>query len=140
MAYKDYSVRITFLSSESGAVEYILTNVYSVSDPEAGMKATVLEGNRGSGSIIIPGGKKSQEIVIRGKLFDTDGYADLTTLMNEMRNEITTDLATLTMEHYDGSWVEDWSYSVRRITEIEFDESMRTGIQPYSIRFFVVSY
>ncbi len=140
MAYKNYVVRITFLSSETGAVEYIFPNVFSVADPSAGMKATVIEGNRGDGSVIIPGGKKSQEIIIRGKLFDADGYKALTTLINDMRDKLTSDLATLTMKHYDSGWQTDWTYSVRRINEIEFDESMRVGIQSYSVRFLVVAY
>lgn len=140
MAYKDYSVRLTFLSEETGSVEYTFPNVFSISDPSAGMKATVIEGNRGDGSIVIPGGKKSQEIIIRGKLFDADGYKALTALMTDMRTKVNNDLATLTMEHYDGGWQPDWAYSVRRISEIEFDESMRTGVQPFSVRFLVVAY
>jgi len=140
MGYQNYTVRLTFLSSETGSVEYTFPNVFSISDPKEGMKATVIEGNRGDGSIVIPGGKKSQEIVIRGKLFDADGYKDLTALMTDMRDKITTELATLTMKHYDGGWVTDWSYTIRRINEIEFDESMRIGTQPYSARFLVVAY
>ena len=138
--YKDYQVKFTFLSSETGSVDYDFPLAFSISDPEPGMKATVIEGNRGSGSIVISGGKKSQEIIIRGKLFDADGYKALTTLINDMRTKITTDLATLTMKHYDGGWVNDWQRTVRRISEIEFDESMRVGIQPYSIRFLQVAF
>ena len=137
MGYQNYTVRINF---NDGINNYDFPNVFSISDPKEGMKATVIEGNRGDGSVVIPGGKKSQEIIIRGKLFDAEGYKDLTALMNDMRTKITTDLATLTMKHYDGGWVTDWTYSVRRINEIEFDESMRIGIQPYSIRFFVIAY
>lgn len=140
MGYKNYQVKLTFLSSETGSVEYTFPNVFSLADPKEGMKATIIEGNRGDGSIVIPGGKKSQEIIIRGKLFDADGYKDLTTLMNTMKSSVTTELGTLTMKHYDSGWVNDWSYSVRRINEIEFDESMRIGIQPYSIKFLVVAY
>ena len=140
MAYKNYTVRVTFLSSESGSVEYAFPNVFSVSDPKEGMKATVIHGTRGDGAIVIPGGKKSQEIRIRGKLFDSDGYKDLTALMNDMRNEVTTELATLTMKHYDGGWATDWSYTVRRIDEIEFPSSMRIGVQEYNIGFLVVAY
>jgi len=140
MAYKDYTVRITFLSSETGSVEYTFPNVFFVSDPKEGMKATVIEGNRGDGSIIIPGGKKSQEIIIRGKLYDADGYKDLTTLMNDMRDKVATDLATLTMKYYDGGWINSWSYTIRRINEIDFPESLRIGTQEYEVRFLVVAY
>jgi hypothetical protein len=104
------------------------------------MKATVIEGTRGSGSVVIPGGIKSQEIVIRGRLIDNDGYADLTSLMTTMRSMVTTNQATLTMEHWTTTWVSDWSYTVRRIDEITFPESLRTWEQEYEVRFLVVAY
>ena len=140
MGYQDYVVRLTFLSSESGSVEYTFPNVFSVSDPKEGMKATVIHGNRGDGAIVIPGGKKSQEIRIRGKLFDADGYKDLTALMNDMKSKVTTDLATLVMKHNDGGWNVDWSYSVRRIDEITFPTSMRLGMQEFEVSFLVIAY
>jgi len=140
MSYKNYTVRITFLEDSTGAVEYEFKNVQQISDPKEGMKATVIKGTRGDGSIIIPGGKKSQEIIIKGKLFDNDGYKDLTTLINDMRDKLTTEVATLTMKHYDGGWVNDWSYVVRRIEEIRFPKSMRTESQDYEVSFLVLSY
>ena len=141
MGYENYTVKITFLKDETGAVEYQLPHVFNVSDPKEGMKAVVIPGNRGDGSIVIPGGKRSQEIRVEGTLFDADGYKDLTSLMNEMRSEITTDVATLTMKHKEGvSWVTDWSYTVRRIDEINFPQSLRTGMQKYNVNFLVVAY
>jgi len=141
MPYENYTVKITFLKDETGAVEYQLPHVFHVSDPKEGMKAVVHPGNRGDGSIVIPGGKRSQEILVEGTLFDADGYKDLTALMNELRSEVTTDVAILTMKHKEGiSWITDWSYTVRRIDEIEFPQSLRTGIQKYSITFLVISY
>jgi len=134
----NYTVVINF---NDGTNNYDLPLVFSVSDPEPGMKATVIEGKRGDGSIVIPAGKKSQEITIRGKLTETDdGYKDIVTLINEMRTKVTKDVATLTMKHYDSGWVTDWSYTVRRITPIEFAESLRTSSQEYEIRFWVLSY
>lgn len=141
MAYKDYTVKITFLEDSTGAVEYDLPLVFHVSDPKEGMKATVIRGVRGDGSLIIPGGKKSQEIIVRGKLFDADGYKDLTTLMNEMKTKLTTEVATLTMKHLEGvSYVNDWSYTVRRIEEIRFPKSFRTESQDYEVSFLVFAY
>jgi len=106
------------------------------------MKSTVHGGTRSDGSIVIPGGKRSQDIVVKGTLFDQDGYEDLTTLMNTMRTEVTTDEATLTMRHLQppATWVNDWQYTVRRSDEIEFAPSLRTGSQKYSIPFLVISY
>ena len=124
-----------------GINNYDLPHVFKVSDPKEGIKATVIEGTRGDGVIVIPGGKKSQEITIEGRLIDNDGYEDLTTLINEMKTKVTTNQATLTLKHWTGStWQNDWSYIVRRIDEIEFEESLRTWEQPYSIRFLVIAY
>ena len=136
----NFAVRVVLNSGISG-LEYIFPNVFSISDPEKGMKATVIEGTRGDGSIIIPGGKKSIDITIRGRLIDNDGYADLTTRMASMRNLVTTDQSTLTLEHWTGStWQTDWEYTVRRIEPIDFPESLRTWEQEYSVRFLIIAY
>lgn len=142
MAYQDYPVKITFTKQETGAVEYQFPYVFHVTDPEEGMKATVITGTRGDGSIVIPGGKRSQTITIRGKLVDADGYKDLTTLINEIRTKITTDLATLTMKRLNAEtgYVNDWSYTVRRIEEIRFPKSMRVASQDYEVSFLVLAY
>ncbi len=140
MSYSNYTVRITYTKDESGAVAYILTYVDHITDPKEGMKATVIQGQRGDGSIIIPGGKKSQQIIVRGQLVDADGYKDITTLINEMKAEVTTDLGVLKMEHYDSGWQVDWSYTVRRIDEIRFPKSLRVSSQKYEIPFLVVAY
>lgn len=131
-------VRIVF--DEGGSNEYVFPYVFHVSDPKEGMKATIIRGTRGDGSIIIPGGKKSQEIRIRGKIIDEDGYEAITSKMNEMRTKITTDSTTLKMQHYNGSWASDWEYTVRRLAEIRFPQSLRTASQEYELSFLVISY
>lgn len=138
MGYTNYTVRINF---NDGTNDYDLPYVFHVTDPKEGMKATVIKGTRGDGSIVIPGGKESQTITIRGNLFEEDGYASLTTAMITMKNKVTTDVATLTMKHLEGvSWITDWTYSVRRIEEIRFPRSLRTGKQEYQIDFLVLAY
>ncbi len=124
-----------------GINTYTFPLVQSISDPKEGMKATVIEGTRGDGVIVIPGGKKSQEIRVNGILLDNDGYIDLTTLMNDMRSKVTTNVATLTLRHWTGSaWSNDWVYTVRRIDEITFPDSFRTEYQEYICSFLVLSY
>ena len=136
MAYKNYEVVVNF---DDGTYDYNLPYVFAISDPKEGMKATVIRGTRGDGSIVIPGGKKSQEIKIKGKLFDQDGYKDLQVLIKKMRDEITTNVATLTLKHKEGaSWVTDWQHSVRRINEIRFPTSFRIGVQNYECTFLVI--
>jgi hypothetical protein len=130
-------VRVRFVS---GAIDYTLPHVYAVSDPQSGMKATVIHGNRSDGAIIIPGGRKSIEINVKGRLFDNDGYNDITTLMSTMRTNLTTDVGTLYLQHYSGTWITDWSFQVRRIDEISFPESLRITDQEYEVRFLVLVY
>ena len=132
----NYTVRINF---NDGTYDYDFPQAQSVADPKEGMKATVIQGARGDGSIIIPGGKKSQTIVVNGKLWAED-YKALISLINTLKSSITTDIATLKMTHLDPGEVVDWSYTVRRIGEIIFPSSLRTSTQEYTISFLVVSY
>jgi hypothetical protein len=135
-----YIVQLVLNDGISG-LEYIFPHVFSVSDPKEGMKATVIHGTRGDGAIVIPGGKKSQELTARGRFIDNDGYADLTTLITTMKSMVTTDLSTLTLKHWTGSaWENDWAYTVRRIDEITFSESLRIIDQEYEVKFLVVGY
>lgn len=127
------------LNFNDGTHDYDLPHVFHISDPKEGMKATVIKGTRGDGSIVIPGGKQSQEIRVRGKLY-SDDYIALNTLITTLKSNVTTDLATLTLKHYDGGWQTDWAYTVRRIEEINFPQSLRTSFQEYEIVFLVVSY
>jgi len=134
----DYNVDLVF---NDGVNTYTFPLVQGISDPVEGMKAVVIEGNRSNGALVIPGGKKSQTIRIRGILLDNDGYADITTLMADMRSKVTTNVATLTLKHFSGTWINDWVFTVRRIDEITFDEnSMRTNDIEYTVSFLVLSY
>ncbi len=134
----NYTVRTVFYD---GTNTYIFPLVQSISDPSEGMKATVISGTRGNGSIVIPGGKKSQEITIKGIILDNDGYIDITTAMDDMRSKVTTNVATLTIEHWTGStWQSDRVWNIRRINEITFGDSMRTCDIEYTVNFLVIAY
>lgn len=133
----DYQVRLVF---NDGTYEYIFPLLQFISDPVPAIKATVHRGNRSDGAIVIPGGKEGIEITARGILLDNDGYEDITNLMSEMRTKVTSNPATLTLKHFTGTWITDWSYSVRRIGEITFSESFRTSDQEYEVRFLVIAY
>jgi hypothetical protein len=134
-----YTVRCVLNLGISGE-EYIFPHIFQVNDPESGGKDTIIEGIRGDGCIVIPAGKKSETITIRGRLIDNDGYADLTSLMTTMRNMVTRDQATLTLEHFNGTWVQDWQFTVKRIEPIDFPESLRTWEQEYSCKFLIIAY
>ena len=131
-------VRIIFNQGEAN--EYVFPQVQSETGSNEPIdKSVIIEGNRGDGSIYIPGGKKSLRIPIRGILV-ADDYDALTTLMNTMKSKLDTSLSTLKLQHYSGGWQNDWAYNVRMIGEINFGETLRTDSQPYSIEFLVISY
>jgi hypothetical protein len=135
-------VKLNFLDTTvTPNKSYDFPLVQDIQEPVPGTKATVIEGNRADGVIVIPGGKKSIEIIIKGILFDNDGFIDLETAMSTMNTDITTNPATLTLSHWTGStWAVDWAKSVRRIDEIEFGDSMRTSDINYTVKFLVISY
>ena len=131
----NYQVTVNF---NDGTYDYNLPHVFHVNDPVPGGKDTIIEGTRGDGSLLIPGGKKSPEIRVRGNLFEDD-YKDLTDAINEMRLKVTRNTATLTLRHKEGvTTVVDWQYTVRRTENIEFSQSLRTGLQEYEINFLVL--
>lgn len=132
-------VRVRF---SVGSMDYDLPHVFSITDPQPSIKAVVIDGRRADGAIVIPGGKKSEEIVVRGTII-ADDYNAVTDIIDNIRTYITTDVGILSLQHYDPdttSWISDWSYTVRRIDKIDFSESLRIVDQEYSIRFLILSY
>lgn len=131
-------VKINF---NDGTNSYDFPLVQTCPDPIEGSKAVVHEGNRSDGVITIPGGKKSQEIIVRGIIVDEDGFVNIQTKIVEMKTKVTTNIATLTKKYWNGStWVNVWQYVIRRIEAIQFDESFQTNDQPYMVRFLIVSF
>jgi hypothetical protein len=145
MAYKNYTVAVVF---NDGSGDRTLPVVQSIDDPKEGINATIIQGTRAGGSIVIPGGKKSQNIKITGIVYSTEGYEALTEAVNTLKGNITTLPATLTLKHWDddasagGAWVNDWSYTVRRTEEINFSDKdeFRTGKIEYTVSFLVLAY
>jgi len=135
-------VKLNFLDTTvTPNKSYDFPLIQDIQEPVPGTKSVVIEGNRADGCIVIPSGKKSIEIIIKGILFDNDGFIDLETLMATMNTDITTNPATLTLSHYSGgTWVTDWAKAVRRIEAIEFGDSRRTSDIEYTCRFLVISY
>jgi hypothetical protein len=133
------AVRLLF---NAGAGNIVLPLIVSISDPEAGAKDTIIEGKRADGSLIIPGGKRSALISIKGYLVNHAGYAALTSDMNSLRTNIANSLATLTLQHYASAvWSDDWTYTVKRQGEIRFSpDNLRTDFQEYTIDFLIVSF
>lgn len=133
----DYQVYLNFYD---GTNSYDFPQVQSETGSDLiDDKAVIIEGNRGDGCLYIPGGKRPLRITVTGILMGDD-YKDLTTQMNTMKSKVTTNLATLSLKHYDSGWVTDWTYSVRRVSEINFEETLRIDSQKYNIEFIVLAY
>jgi hypothetical protein len=141
----NYTVRVVYNKGEP-ASEYIFPLVQSITEPKEGYKSVVIRGNRADGAIVIDGGKQSQEIIIKGKLWSDIGYADLMEKLNEMKTHIGSGVATITKEFWNpaltggGAWQNTWVYTVKRIEPITFADSLQTDIQEYTATFFIVAY
>lgn len=139
-----FTVRIVYNKGQSD--QYIFPLVQAVTEPKEGSKSVIIKGNRGDGSIVIAGGKESQEITIKGKLIDEDGYVDLMTKLNLMKSKIGTGVATITKEYWDsslsggGDWATTWVYTVRRTEPITFEDSLQTDLINYIATFLIVAY
>ena len=135
----DYSVIFNF---NDGTKNYNLPLVQSANLPKEGMKATVIPGTRGDGSICIPGGKESQIITVKGLLVNAGNqHADIVTAIQTLNTNITTDVATLTKTHISGvTTITDYSYTVRRIESIKYTDSLQVYGQAYEITFLVLAY
>ena len=125
-----------------GTNDYNLPLAQSIADPKEADKDTIIPGIRADGTIIIPGGKKSQSIKLSGILVNKDGFVGLSNDIETLKANITTKLATLTQKYWTGSqWQVVWAYTVKRVEEINFpSEGLRINYQKYEVSFLVVSY
>jgi hypothetical protein len=58
-----------------------------------------------------------------------------------MRSNIDTNVGILSMQHYDGGdWIDNWSYTVKRISQIDFSDSFRVVDQEYTVKFLILAY
>jgi len=139
-----YNVRFIYQKGESN--QYIFSLVQSTTEPKAGSKSVIIKGNRGDGSIVIDGGKASQELTIKGILYSEEGYVDLMSKLDTMKSKIGTGLATITKEWFDteasggGEWKTTWQYSIKRIEPISFEDSLQIDKISYTVTFYIVAY
>lgn len=138
-----YEVIVNF---NDGTYDYDFPHVQEISDSKENTKHTIIKGIASNGTKFIQGGKSPQKIIVNGLLIAND-YNALTTLMNTMKSQITTSEATLTLKKRildsEDAYTDDWSYTVRRISEIEFTDTnrnYRVNYVSYSITFLVISY
>jgi hypothetical protein len=121
----------------------VLPVIQSITDSEPAYKDVVIDGNRGDGSIVIPGGKKSVTISVKGVLLG-DSFDDLTDKKVALSAALPTSPGVLSLQQYvNSTWKNVWSYAVKRQGEIVFegdDENRRLSQMPYMVNFLILSY
>jgi len=129
------------LYSEADVLLYEFEIVQYTNVPQSPGKSVIIEGTRGEGAIVIPGGKKSWELIISGVLTidgATEGYEELTAKINAMETTILDNIRYKI--RLDKSPSTYWEYNVKRIKAIEYPENMRTESQEYTVRFLANSW
>lgn len=114
---------------------YTFELVQSSNHPQSPMRNVVIEGVRGEGCLVIPGGTPSWDLEIRGILMidgSTEGYEELVVKMDAMESAIA--LNTNYYIRIDKTVSTYYLYKVRRIESIEYPESLRTDSQEYVCR------
>lgn len=129
------------LYTESNVLVYEFEIVQYTNAPQSPGKAVVIEGTRGEGAIVVPGGKKSWDLVITGILMidgATEGYEELTAKIDEMENLILAN--TRYKVRLDKTSSTYYEYKVKRIHTIDYPESLRTDSQEYMVTFLANSW
>lgn len=124
-------------ASDGVTLVYTFPVVQATNAPQSLKKGTVIEGMRGKGCLIIPGGDSSWDLVIRG-VFLADNYTDLTSLINTLETSVVTN--TKYVLKIEKSVSTSFDYNVQRIEAIDYPESLRTDYQEYVIRLKVNSW
>ena len=119
-------------------LEYTFINVVDIQGwPDDSPRNTEISNIRGDGSINIPGGNGSYDIVISGILTGTD-YEDLTDKMNDMINSIVSHTNYVLSLPTSSTTADE--IHVRRLVKISFDKSNRTTFQRYTVIFRALSW
>lgn len=131
----------------SYATSKALPHIQSITDVQPGIKNIVIEGIRGDGALVIPGGRPSYNITVEGILLASDttlpdgtaystangtNYEKLEEQIDWLRTYVVTTETKLYVEKTDATYD---TYTVRRLNSINFPDSLRTSIQSYTIAF-----
>lgn len=132
-------------------VSYILSkslpHIQSIDDGEPGIKNIKIEGTRGDGELIIPGGRNSQDIIVNGIILAQDktlpdgtpysnpsgtNYEKIMEQIDWLRLNVPTTEIHLYIEKTSSTYDD---YVVRRVDKINFPDNLRRSVQGYTIVF-----
>ncbi len=120
---------------------YTFPLVQETNAPQSPMRAIVIDGIRGKGSLIIDAGDSSWDLMIRGLFAITDvsqGYEEIIAKIDDIENKIVANIPyILRIDKTPSTYFE---YKVKRISPIEYPASLRTDSQEYVVNFKVNSW
>jgi len=120
---------------------YTFPCVQSTNAPQTPLRHYNIEGVRGKGSLIIPAGTAAWDLEMEGVLYidgSTEGYDDLMVKIEELETTVALNTAYY-LRIYKTS-ITYYNYKVKRITAIDYEQSLRTDSQKYRISFAVNSW
>ena len=129
-------------NSNNITLEYLFPVVQRTNAPQSPLRHLNIEGVRGIGSLIIPAGTPSWTLEIEGVLYIDPAlgqdYEDIVILMDAMETAIPTNTAFY-MRIYKTATTY-YSYKVKRVSAIQYPQSLRTDFQPYTVELLVNSW
>ena len=134
----DFVPRFKLYNSNGVTLEHTFEAVQRTNAPQSPYRYIQIDGVRGKGALIIPAGTPSWELEIEGLIYidgATEGYEELIVKIDTMEDDITLD--TNYYLRIDKTSSTYYEYKVRRLEPILWEESLRTDIQRYLVRFLV---
>jgi len=127
------------LYSSADVLLYTFPLVQYTNVPQTPTNSVVIENIRGKGCLIIPGGDKAWDLIIRGILADTN-YEDLSAKIVTLESTIA--LNTRYKIRIYRNVTDYWVYKVKRILPINYPDTLtfRNYKQNYEITFKVNSW
>jgi DNA-binding Lrp family transcriptional regulator len=121
-------------AADETSLEYTFPLVQATNAPQSVKKSSEIKGIRGIGSIIISGSEESWELYLKFILLDAD-YTAVEALIDELEAAVV--LHEKYYLEFDKSPSESYTYKVKRISPIEYNDSLRIGDQEVTIKLLV---
>lgn len=130
-----YTPRFKLYESDGVTLVHTFLLVQSTNAPQSVKDMIEITNPRGQGSIIIEGGDAPWNLIISGVLVSdyadaTDAYEDLIDKIDDLES---IELGTPYVLKINKTSNTYYEYNVKRITNIEYGESFRTSVIPYTI-------
>ena len=120
---------------------YSFPLVQSTNAPQTPLRHVSIEGVRGKGALIIPAGTETWNLELEGILMidgASEDYDDLMTKIEELETTVALNTAYYLRMYKTATTY--YNYKVKRVTPIEYEQSLRTDSQRYRLSLEVNSW